>query len=68
MVTFGFLLVGALSTAGNLTTGGVSALRGLRDNPDMLRIHTRLGQCPPKGRSGSTGSRSLPGCLPHIVA
>jgi S1-C subfamily serine protease len=38
VVAFGFPLVGALSREGNLTTGNVSALAGLRDDAGYLQI------------------------------
>jgi hypothetical protein len=38
VVSFGFPLAGALSREGNLTTGNVSALAGLRDDPTYLQI------------------------------
>ena len=38
MVSFGFPLSGALSKEGNLTTGNVSALAGLRDDPTYLQM------------------------------
>ncbi len=37
VVSFGFPLSGALSREGNLTTGNVSALAGLRDDPAYLQ-------------------------------
>jgi S1-C subfamily serine protease len=38
VIAFGFPLTGALSQGGNLTTGNVSALAGLRDDPRYLQI------------------------------
>jgi hypothetical protein len=38
VVSFGFPLSGALSKEGNLTTGNVSALAGLRDDPTYLQM------------------------------
>jgi hypothetical protein len=38
VVAFGFPLAGSLSQAGNLTTGNVSALAGLRDDADTIQI------------------------------
>ena len=38
VVSFGFPLSGALSREGNLTTGNVSALAGLRDDPTYLQM------------------------------
>jgi Trypsin-like peptidase domain len=38
VVSFGFPLSGALSKEGNLTTGNVSALAGLRDDPAYLQM------------------------------
>jgi hypothetical protein len=38
VVSFGFPLAGSLSKEGNLTTGNVSALAGLRDDPTYLQI------------------------------
>ena len=38
VVSFGFPLTGALSKEGNLTTGNVSALAGLKDDPTYLQI------------------------------
>jgi hypothetical protein len=38
VVTFGFPLSGSLSKEGNLTTGNVSALAGLKDDPTHLQI------------------------------
>jgi len=38
VVSFGFPLTGALSKEGNLTTGNVSALAGLRDDPTYLQM------------------------------
>lgn len=38
VVSFGFPLSGALSREGNLTTGNVSALAGLRDDPTFLQM------------------------------
>lgn len=38
VVSFGFPLAGALSKEGNLTTGNVSALAGLRDDPTYLQM------------------------------
>jgi hypothetical protein len=38
VVSFGFPLAGALSKEGNLTTGNVSALAGLKDDPTYLQI------------------------------
>jgi len=38
IVVFGFPLSGALSSSGNLTTGIVSALAGLRDDPTRYQI------------------------------
>lgn len=38
VVVFGFPLVGALSTQGNLSTGIISALVGLRDDSRLLQI------------------------------
>ena len=38
VVVFGFPLTGSLSREGNLTTGNVSALAGLRDDPDYVQI------------------------------
>jgi hypothetical protein len=38
VVAFGFPLAGSLSLEGNLTTGNVSALAGLRDDPVYLQV------------------------------
>jgi S1-C subfamily serine protease len=38
VVTFGFPLSGSLSKEGNLTTGNVSALAGLKDDPTYFQI------------------------------
>jgi S1-C subfamily serine protease len=38
VVVFGFPLTGVLSTGGNVTTGTVSAITGIRDNPHNLQI------------------------------
>jgi Trypsin-like peptidase domain len=38
VVTYGFPLVGALTTEGNLTMGNVSGLRGLRDDAARIQI------------------------------
>jgi hypothetical protein len=38
VVSFGFPLAGSLSKEGNLTTGNVSALAGLRDDPTYLQM------------------------------
>lgn len=38
IIVFGFPLAGLLSTAGNVTTGTVSATSGIRDNPRNLQI------------------------------
>jgi hypothetical protein len=38
VIAFGFPLTGALSQGGNLTTGNVSALAGLQDDPRYLQI------------------------------
>jgi len=38
VIAFGFPLTGALSQGGNLTTGNVSALAGLRDDPRYLQV------------------------------
>jgi hypothetical protein len=39
-ITFGYPLVGALTVDGNLTSGNVSALRGLSDNTTNIQITT----------------------------
>jgi hypothetical protein len=41
-VVFGFPLSGALAVEGNLTVGHISALRGLRDDPDKIQITTPI--------------------------
>ena len=38
VIAFGFPLTGALSQGGNLTTGNVSALAGLRDDPKYIQV------------------------------
>jgi S1-C subfamily serine protease len=38
VIAFGFPLAGSLSQEGNLTTGNVSALAGLRDDPQYLQM------------------------------
>jgi len=38
VISFGFPLAGSLSKEGNLTTGNVSALAGLRDDPTYLQM------------------------------
>jgi S1-C subfamily serine protease len=38
VLTYGFPLAGALASAGNVTTGTVTALAGLRDDPGHLQI------------------------------
>jgi len=38
VIAFGFPLTGALSQGGNLTTGNVSALAGLRDDPRYIQV------------------------------
>lgn len=38
VIVFGFPLTGSLSRAGNLTTGNVSALAGLRDDPNYVQV------------------------------
>lgn len=39
-LTFGFPFYGTLSAQGNLTIGNVSALHGLKDDPDTIQITT----------------------------
>jgi Trypsin-like peptidase domain len=41
-IAYGFPLRGALATEGNLTIGNVSALRGLRNNPNYIQITTPI--------------------------
>jgi hypothetical protein len=38
VIAFGFPLTGSLSQGGNLTTGNVSALAGLRDDPRYIQV------------------------------
>jgi Trypsin-like peptidase domain len=38
VIAFGFPLSGSLSQGGNLTTGNVSALAGLRDDPEYIQM------------------------------
>ncbi len=40
VIAFGFPLSGSLSQGGNLTTGNVSALAGLRDDPKYIQVTT----------------------------
>ena len=40
VLTYGFPLPGALASAGNVTTGTVTALAGLKDDPSRLQIST----------------------------
>jgi S1-C subfamily serine protease len=41
-ITYGFPLRGILAAGGNLTTGYVTALRGLKDNPNYMQISTPI--------------------------
>ena len=57
VVSFGFPLSGALSKEGNLTTGNVSALAGLRDDPD-LPADDRAGAAGQQRRTSARRSRA----------
>ena len=41
-ITYGFPLRGILAAEGNLTTGHVTALRGLKDDPNYMQISTPI--------------------------